>query len=516
MLRKVWDRLSNVGVKDHQSPIETRFIVLTNRFGIISASVAIIVLIFLLFWDPVSQWLNGSYLFIFLAAFICISVIIFNQKGYYNAARWMISWLVPLIILALSIYEKRFRPEFIGVQDFYLYRFLLLVASIIPLLVFSTRHFNHLLLNLAPTFIGCVFFNQLHNLFGVGIADFGFDDSKIILFDFVVVLSYLAMVGFLLNQRFIFDRNESRLYKSKMDLEEKNRELLHMNSFINEQNFEMNAQSDKLKESHDALIVASRTIERQKQLLEKQNKTLEIQVAAKTKELSRINEELIINNNEMRQFSHTLSHNLKSPVATFQGLLNLVNVNDLSTENKLLFAYLNESVRKMQNVFSDMNEMLELRNNLYHTIEEVDLQKQIDALHSYFYPELNANNIQFSCDINGTRIIRTNEKRLHSILYHLISNSIKFKSAERRPEIHVSLHENGKHQVLSIKDNGIGLDLKKYSHKVFYPYQRFHNQSSGKGLGLYLVKVQAESLGGKVTLDSRVDEFTQVEVHLQK
>ncbi|MDZ7604181.1 MAG: HAMP domain-containing sensor histidine kinase [Cyclobacteriaceae bacterium] len=482
----------------------------------ISATVVALILVFLLIRDPVNEGLHVSYLWILFGALICLSVLLFNQKGYYNIARWIISWCIPLIIFSLSLYEKSFRAEHIGIQDFYLFRFLLLVSSIIPLLVFSTRDIKYLMMNLAPTFIGCVFFNPIHNAFGVGISDFGFDDSKILLFDYIVGLSYMAMVGFLINQRIVFDKIESRLYINKRNLEEINQELLHKNSFINEQNHEMNAQSDKLKESHDALIVASRTIERQKLLLEKQNKTLEIQVLAKTKELSRINEELIINNNEMRQFSHTLSHNLKSPVATFQGLLNLVGENELGKENKLLFGYLNESVQKMQDVFSDMHEMLELRNNLYNSIEEVDLQKQIDALHSYFYPELNANNIQFTYDISGTRIIRTNEKRLQSILYHLISNSIKFKSRVKRPEIHITLHQNGKYQVLSIKDNGIGLDLKKYSHKVFYPYQRFHNPSSGKGLGLYLVKVQAESLGGKVTLDSRVNEYTLVEVHLQK
>ena len=516
MLIQVWNRLSNVGVRSEYSPLDKRFIILTNRFGLISASVALLVLLFLLINDPISAWLNGSYFWIILSSIICLSVLKFNQLGHYNMARWLISWVVPIIILALSIYEKLYRSEYIGLQDFYLYRFLLLASSIIPLLVFSTRRLNSLLLNLTPTFFGCVLFNPIHQILGIGMADFGFDTSKSGLFDLVVGLSYLALVGFLLNQRFIFDKNEIRLYESKKNLEEKNRELIHMNSFINDQNYEMNAQADKLKESHDALIVASRTIERQKQLLEKQNKTLEIQVAAKTKELSRINEELIINNNELRQFSHTLSHNLKSPVATFQGLLNLVNTNELSGENKLLFGYLNESVQKMQNVFSDMNEMLELRNHLYNSIEDVDIQQQIDAQHSYFYPELNANNIQFKSNIDGCRFIKSNEKRLQSILFHLISNSIKFKSPDRRPEINIALRENGKYQVLSIKDNGIGVDLKRYNTKIFYPYQRFHHQSSGKGLGLYLVKVQAESLGGKVTIYSNVNEFTLVEVHLPK
>jgi signal transduction histidine kinase len=67
-----------------------------------------------------------------------------------------------------------------------------------------------------------------------------------------------------------------------------------------------------------------------------------------------------------------------------------------------------------------------------------------------------------------------------------------------------------------VRDNGLGIDMKKYAAKLFFPYQQFHNQSSGKGLGLYLVKLQAESLGGNVNLSSEPDNFTEVEVKLKK
>ncbi len=516
MLKRAWEYLSNTGVKANQPPSVARYIVLTNRFGLISMLVALVVLIYILSIDPVDQWILGSHPWIFLSALACLGALKLNQLGYYNSAKWLISWVVPLIVLTISIFEKKMRAEFLTMQDYYSFRFLLMASSVIPILVFNTRDKWQLLLNLLASLVGCIFFNPIHILFGVGMHDLGFQDSKILMLDLIVALSYLAFIGFLLNQRRIFDKNEFQLYENQKNLEEKNKELLHMNAFINDQNTEMNAQSDKLWESHDALIVASRTIERQKHLLEKQNKTLEIQVAAKTKELSKINEELIINNNELRQFSHTLSHNLKSPVATFQGLLNLMKANELSAENKQLFSYLNDSVQKMQGVFHDMNEMLELRNSLYNTIEDVDLQKQIDDLHGYFYPELNANNILLTYDLNGGRMIMSNEKRLQSIMFHLISNAIKFKSPLKRPTVHITAHNGTKHHSIIVEDNGIGIDLTKYRDKLFYPYQRFHNPSSGKGLGLYLVKVQAESLGGRVFLDSKPNEYTRVEVQLQK
>jgi signal transduction histidine kinase len=373
-----------------------------------------------------------------------------------------------------------------------------------------------MLINLLPSFICLVFFDVLHRPFGISFHQFGYDEPNFHILDAMIASAYLTVIGFLLNQRRVSDQFEDALYDKQEKLEEKNKELSHMNAFINEQNYEMNTQSEELIQSHEALLEAHYTIESQKKLLEEQNRSLEEQVEEKTRDLSMVNEELLIRNNELRQFSHTLSHNLKSPVATFQGLLNLVDKRDLNESNRELLQYLNESVCKMQQVFSDMNQMLEIRNKLYKSIETVDLQALLDDLHNHFYTELRNNKIDFSYDFNGLKTIRTNHQQINSILYNLISNAIKFRSEKRRPEIDIEIIPNGAYHSFVVKDNGVGIDLEKYSKKLFFPYQQFHNQASGKGLGLYLVRLQAESLGGSVKLCSEPDRYTKVEVKLRK
>ena len=72
------------------------------------------------------------------------------------------------------------------------------------------------------------------------------------------------------------------------------------------------------------------------------------------------------------------------------------------------------------------------------------------------------------------------------------------------------------YHAIRVRDNGTGIDLQKYQSKIFYPYQKFHRGIAGKGLGLYLVKLQTEALGGKVNIKSFPDEFTEVEILLQK
>ena len=62
--------------------------------------------------------------------------------------------------------------------------------------------------------------------------------------------------------------------------------------------------------------------------------------------------------------------------------------------------------------------------------------------------------------------------------------------------------------IITVKDNGMGIDMQKYGDKIFSLYKRFHNHVEGKGMGLHLVKLQIETLGGTIKIDSKLDEGT--------
>jgi signal transduction histidine kinase len=515
MLATFWEKLSYSGINNKLRSSDMRYVVLVNRIGMIAGIIFLLSFILNIIEKQRSELIFTHYLLL-VSGVIFFGVTMLNRLGYFQLAKLTICWLPAIILLYISITSKLTQPEVITVKDFFSYRFFLMATTIIPILIFSTRRLPMLLFHLIPSFVGTVFYDLIHMPFGVNFTQFGYWDPYNYIIDIMVGFAYLAFVGFLLNQRMVSDRFENELQEKQDKLREKNKELSHKNAFINEQNYEMNAQSEKLMESHEALLEAHHTIEQQKKLLERQNLTLEAQVREKTIDLSMVNEELLIRNNELRQFSHTLSHNLKSPVATFQGLLNLIDVNDLNDSNKELLRYLNESVNKMQEVFSDMNEMLEIRNKLYNSVEEVNLQEMMDGLHNDFYPELSRNNIRFRYNFNGLQSIRTNERQINSILFHLISNSIKFRSEKRSSEIDIQMKANGVYNSFIVRDNGVGINMEKYAEKLFFPYQKFHHQTSGKGLGLYIVKLQTESLGGTISLKSEPDSFTEIEVKLRK
>ena len=94
-------------------------------------------------------------------------------------------------------------------------------------------------------------------------------------------------------------------------------------------------------------------------------------------------------------------------------------------------------------------------------------------------------------------------------MLNLLTNAIKYRSYERPLKIRITTKNQGDFVVLTFEDNGIGLDLERHRDKMFGLYQKFHDRPNSKGMGLYLIKSQLESLGGSIDVESKVDVGTK-------
>lgn len=103
-------------------------------------------------------------------------------------------------------------------------------------------------------------------------------------------------------------------------------------------------------------------------------------------------------------------------------------------------------------------------------------------------------------DFSEVSSMHTLKSFMHSIFYNLISNSIKYRQPDIAPVITIKSYKTEKAIKLVFSDNCKGIDLKKYGNDVFGLYKRFDFTIPGKGLGLFMVKTQVESLGGKITV----------------
>lgn len=265
-----------------------------------------------------------------------------------------------------------------------------------------------------------------------------------------------------------------------------------------------------------ALILLSqknRQKRKSNQLLSQYNQSLTQQVEERTKDLVKSNLELIQQNNQLEQFGYITAHNLRAPVARVLGLTNLINHDGFSMpRDKEILEKLEFNAKDLDTVIRDLNDILQIRKGLHSTFQMIDLKERLEKTKRILKDKINESGIVITETFDGETSFFSVPAYIESILYNLISNAIKYRSPEREPKLDIRSTRTESHLSLSIEDNGIGIDLNRQRDKVFSLYQRFHQHVEGKGLGLFLVKTQVETLNGKIEIESEVNKGTRFHI----
>lgn len=211
----------------------------------------------------------------------------------------------------------------------------------------------------------------------------------------------------------------------------------------------------------------------------------------------------------------TISHDIKNPLSNLVMAIELfkgVSPNDEREFNSLL-KVVDTALTKMHKL---IKELTEVRQDVYkykaseellnfeHILEDVRLTlgDNIIETNAKIKSEINISEITFS------------RRKLRTIIYNLINNALKFKAPERPPEIIITTNKENDFIVISVKDNGIGIDDNKFE-AIFSKYYRSENDIEGTGIGLYLVKEIVSNAGGKVMVKSQLDKGTEFRVYLR-
>jgi len=306
------------------------------------------------------------------------------------------------------------------------------------------------------------------------------------------------------------DRNEI-LIRQNLDLER----------MVAERTQEIAAQNEELSSQHDAMAVqnrhfheAQKTIEKQNIEINSKNRELEIEVNHRTLELQDANRELVEQNNQLEQFAFIVAHNLRAPIARMLGLANLMQLAGTQTDKEFAVEKLMASTRDMDQVIKDLTRILDIKRYTGGRVE-VDLPFVLTRVLNILETEIQETGATIKSDFSAAAKIMTSIPYLESILYNLIHNAIKYRAIGRIPVILIRTRKEEDYVVLSVSDNGLGIDLAQYGHAMFSLYKRFHLHVEGKGLGLYLVKSQVLALGGKVEVESELDEGTTFHIYFK-
>ncbi|RYZ82509.1 MAG: PAS domain-containing sensor histidine kinase, partial [Proteobacteria bacterium] len=227
------------------------------------------------------------------------------------------------------------------------------------------------------------------------------------------------------------------------------------------------------------------------------------------KEKEQLIRELTQNNKDLKQFSYITSHNLRAPLSNLTGLLNLME--DVPVENAELKEILNgfsKSTHLLNETISDLVRVVIIKDNPSIQKEEVLIKDVFENVFNQLSFMIGMYKPIITLKLEKVSILNINKAYLESILLNLLTNAIKYRANDRKLKIFVSSKMVGDSIQLVFRDNGIGIDLERNRDKIFGLYQRFHNYPDSKGLGLYLVKSQVESMGGSIKVDSAVDKGT--------
>jgi PAS domain S-box-containing protein len=223
-----------------------------------------------------------------------------------------------------------------------------------------------------------------------------------------------------------------------------------------------------------------------------------------------ITADLIQRNKDLEQFSFIVSHNLRGPVANILGLSNLLKEVSMSQEEKeKARKFLFEAVERLDLVITDLNQTLEVKHNLSESKEKIIFSEIFDGVKAGMESCIEKRKAMLITDFSAAKSFYSTRSYIHSIFYNLISNSLKYARPGVPPIITIKSERKADKLFLTFRDNGLGMDTELCRDKLFGLYHRFHPETDGKGMGLFMVKTQVEAMGGKISLKSVVDKGTE-------
>ncbi len=243
-----------------------------------------------------------------------------------------------------------------------------------------------------------------------------------------------------------------------------------------------------------------------------QNERLLKDLENQNKEQKNTLQELETRNFELDQFVYKVSHDLRAPLTSIMGLINLSRLDGDNLDK--VHGYINMMETSTQKLDRFITALLEYSRSSreFQDAQKIDFQQLIeDSLEDLKYIK-DYERLQIQVDIKSADIdFYAEQMKLGIIFNNILSNAVKYQNKRQAPNIlKIEIdYTPAWYANIRVWDNGIGIN-QKYLDKVFNMFFRATETSEGSGLGLYIVKQAAERLGGAIEINSVYGEYTEV------
>ncbi len=245
------------------------------------------------------------------------------------------------------------------------------------------------------------------------------------------------------------------------------------------------------------------------------------QILASNEELAKSNQQLSFINSDMDNFIYTASHDLRAPISNIEGLMHAMQrsladeIKEKPIINKLS-DLITHSIERFKKTLDELTQITKIqREGSGEDVAQVDLTQVINEVKLDLAPQIEQADAQIVLELQQCTPIHFSAKNARSIVYNLISNAVKYRSPQRQPLIRISCKQEDDFLILSVEDNGLGIDLAEES-KIFAMFKRMHDHVEGSGIGLYIVKKIIENAGGKIHVESKPGQGSTFSVYFNK
>lgn len=223
---------------------------------------------------------------------------------------------------------------------------------------------------------------------------------------------------------------------------------------------------------------------------------------------------LITHNNRLMNFAYVVSHDLRSYARNLGIMLSLLEKTGSPHDKEEIMTHLKAISNGLSDTVDHLSEAVSVPSDPNLQEEVINLKNYIDKTIEILIGEINTVGGTIINNVPEETNISYNPAYMESILLNLISNGIKYRHPGRKPIITLDTIEEKGVTILTIRDNGLGIDLEKHGKNIFGFRKTFHGNSDAHGFGLFITKNQIESMGGKIEVQSDVDKGTTFSVFI--
>ena len=221
-------------------------------------------------------------------------------------------------------------------------------------------------------------------------------------------------------------------------------------------------------------------------------------------------------NESLTNFAHIVSHNLRSHSTNMTMLTKFLNEEEDEDERKNLNRMITSATESLSETIAHLNDVVQVKTGALEKLQSISVLNTINQITKSINGILEEHSAILKIDVSKTHFVSAVPAYLESIFLNVLTNALKYRSAERTPVIEIKSRTKKDKVLITFTDNGQGIDLNRHGDKIFGMYKTFHKHKDAKGIGLFITKNQIESMNGTINIESVVDKGTTMFIELNQ